>query len=87
MGNKSKQPTHYYPMALVSYELCPPPDTVEADTGEERNVRFVPVGLAVGAELESVGGLERRKEFCRTAFEQCNTDYTDLRIQLGLGGL
>ena len=57
MGNKSKVPTHYYTLAMVSYDLCPPPDHIEAGVGEQRNVRYVPVGIKVGEELESVGGL------------------------------
>ena len=32
--------------------------TISAGVGEERNVRFVPVGIACGKEVESVGGLE-----------------------------
>ncbi len=30
MGNKSKVPTHYFPLAMVTYDLCPPPDTISA---------------------------------------------------------
>merc|ERR1712157_141615 len=30
LGNKSKTPTHFYPMAMASYDLCPPPDFIEA---------------------------------------------------------
>ena len=78
MGNKSKVPTHYYTFAMVSYDLCPPPDFVEAGVGESRNVRFVPVGIAVGEELESVGGLEKRHEFCENAMDQCQADYDRL---------
>lgn len=82
MGNKSKVPTHYYTFAMVSYDLCPPPDFVEAGVGESRNVRFVPVGVAVGEELESVGGLEKRHEFCQHAMEQCQADYDKLLLAL-----
>ena len=78
VSNKSKVPTHFYTMSLVSYELCPPPDTVEAGVGEARNVRFVPCGLAIGNECESTGGLEGRKEFCNTVFTQCEADYEKL---------
>merc|ERR1711990_862555 len=56
MGSKSKVPTHYYPMAMVSYDLCPPPDYIAAGVGEERNVRFVPVGIYIGEELEGESG-------------------------------
>lgn len=78
MGNKSKVPTHFYTLAMSSYELCPPPDSVEAGVGEQRNVRYVPIGIAVGEELESTGGLEGRHKFCETAFQQCEADYEAL---------
>ena len=78
MGNKSKVPTHYYTLAMVSYELCPPPDYVVPGVGEPRNVRFVPVGLYFGKELENVGGLEHRQTFSHEAMEQCEADYNTL---------
>ena len=78
MGSKSKVKTHYYTLAMVSYNLCPPPDSVEAGTGESRNVRFVPVGIAVGNEVESIGGLEHRHAFCEHAYAQCVQDYERL---------
>lgn len=82
MGNKSKVPTHYYPLAMVTYDLCPPPDYIEAGVGEQRNVRFVPVGIACGTEVESVGGLEKRHEFCDNAFAACQADYERLLAEL-----
>ena len=82
MGNKSKRPTHYYTMAMVTYNLCPPPDVVEAGVGESRNVRFCPVAITVGPELESTGGLESRQSFCATAQQQCEDDYTKLQQAL-----
>lgn len=83
MGNKSKKPTHYYPLAMVTYDLCPPPDTIEAGTGEQRNVRYVPVGISVGDELVSEGGLEGRHEFCAMAEKKCDEDYQELLKILG----
>merc|ERR1719384_2670618 len=67
MGNKSKQPMHYYSISMVSYDLCPPLDYVEAGTGEQRNVRYVPVGLSFSKELENVGGVESRHLFTEQA--------------------
>lgn len=84
MGTKSKTPTHYYPVAMVTYELCPPPDYVEASVGEQRNVRFTPVGITVGPEVMSDGGLEARHDFCQHAFDQCEKDYKALRASLNL---
>lgn len=82
MGTKSKKPTHYYPLSMVSYELCPPPDHVEAGVGEQRNVRFVPIGIACGAEVESVGGLEKRHLFCEQAQAECESGYKALLEQM-----
>jgi glycerol-3-phosphate O-acyltransferase len=81
-GNKSKKPTHFYTLAMVSYDLCPPPDYLAAGVGEERNVRFVPVGIALGDELLSVGGLEHRHDFCEAAQNQCQRDYDALHEAL-----
>ncbi|KAG7354144.1 glycerol-3-P acyltransferase [Nitzschia inconspicua] len=72
MGRKSKVPTHYYPLAMVSYELCPPPDFVEAGVGEQRNFRFVPVGIKVGNEVTS-------DDFNPAAYEETLKDYYELR--------
>eukprot|EP00566_Odontella_aurita_P036581 CAMPEP_0113525572 /NCGR_PEP_ID=MMETSP0015_2-20120614/240_1 /TAXON_ID=2838 /ORGANISM="Odontella" /LENGTH=437 /DNA_ID=CAMNT_0000423761 /DNA_START=329 /DNA_END=1642 /DNA_ORIENTATION=- /assembly_acc=CAM_ASM_000160 len=82
MGNKSKVPTHYYPLAMVSYDLCPPPDFVEAGVGEDRNVRFCPVGIACGDELENVGGVETRHKFTELAQEKTDEGYHAILAQL-----
>jgi glycerol-3-phosphate O-acyltransferase len=79
MGSKSKKPTHYYPLAMVSYELCPPPDFVEAGVGEQRNFRFVPVGIKVGDEFQSGGGLDTRHEFNDKVYEDTLKEYYELR--------
>jgi glycerol-3-phosphate O-acyltransferase len=78
MGNKSKVPTHFYSFSMVSYDICPPPDFVEAGTGEQRNVRFVPVGIAFSEELENVGGVESRHLFTEHAYEVCQKGYDEL---------
>lgn len=78
LGNKSKKPTHYYALSMVSYDLCPPPDAVEAGVGEQRNVRFVPVGVSVSEELVVDGGLETREAFAKLAFQKCDVGYENL---------
>lgn len=79
MGTKSKKPTHYYPLAMVSYELCPPPDSVEPGVGEQRNFRFGPVGIQVGEELPNEGGLESRPKFNGEAMNRTLKAYHELR--------
>eukprot|EP00581_Thalassiosira_minuscula_P011175 CAMPEP_0183721002 /NCGR_PEP_ID=MMETSP0737-20130205/13452_1 /TAXON_ID=385413 /ORGANISM="Thalassiosira miniscula, Strain CCMP1093" /LENGTH=456 /DNA_ID=CAMNT_0025950961 /DNA_START=136 /DNA_END=1506 /DNA_ORIENTATION=+ len=78
MGNKSKTPTHFYPMSMVSYDLCPPPDFVEAGVGEQRNVRFTPIGIYVGEEVPNVGGAEKRHLFTEKAEEDAIEGYEEL---------
>merc|ERR1712151_1362029 len=82
LGNKSKKPTHFYPMALVSYDLCPPPDVIESSVGEKRNVRFVPVGMAVGEEVPNIGGVESRHLFTEHAEAECIRDYEQILARL-----
>ncbi len=82
MGNKSKVPTHFYSLSMVSYDICPPPDFVEAGTGEQRNVRFVPVGISFSDELENVGGVESRHLFTEHAFEVCQKGYDELLAKM-----
>ena len=78
MGNKSKTPTHFYPMSMVSYDLCPPPDFVEAGVGEQRNVRYTPIGIAIMDEVANVGGAEKRHLFTEKAEEDCIDGYAKL---------
>lgn len=78
MGNKSKVATHFFPLAMVSYDLCPPPDSVEAGVGERRNVRYSPIGIHVGEEVPNVGGVDSRHLFTDHAFEECQRDYETL---------
>jgi len=81
MGRKSKIPTHYYPLSMVSYELCPPPDFIEAGTGEQRNFRFVPVGIKVGDEIDDDDG-NNTEAFNPGAYDQTVRDYYELRERI-----
>jgi hypothetical protein len=45
-------------------------------------VRFCPVGIGMGAEVESIGGLEGRHEFCEHAYAQCTADYLNLQVEI-----
>lgn len=83
MGNKSRVPTHFYPMSMVSYNLCPPPDSVEAGVGERRNVRFTPVGISIGEEVPNVGGAEQRHLFTEHSEQVCAEGY--VRLLRGMG--
>ena len=47
----SERPTHFYPLALQTYHLMPPPNQVEKELSEKRIIDFSPVYLAFGEEI------------------------------------
>ncbi len=52
MAKKAKTPTHFYPLALDTYALLPPPDTINIDLGEVRIAKYTPIQLSFGEEIE-----------------------------------
>lgn len=73
MAKKGKTRTHFYPLILSTYQILPPPNTVEKDIGEKREAAFAPVHLIFEDEvdLEKLGEeipdkQERRKSKAET---------------------
>jgi glycerol-3-phosphate O-acyltransferase len=52
MAQRASRPTHFYPMALATFDVMPPPEKVEIELGEPRRLRRCPVHMAVGDELD-----------------------------------
>lgn len=52
MAKRSKTPTFFYPMALNTYELLPPPETVQIELGEQRAAKRVGIHLSIGAPID-----------------------------------
>jgi glycerol-3-phosphate O-acyltransferase len=50
-ANHSTQPTHFYPLALSTYDLLPPPNGVKVDLGEVRRTKSTPIHIAFGPEI------------------------------------
>lgn len=50
--NKAGTKSHFYPFAMYSAPLMPPPKTVEKGLGERRMVNFTGVGISVGEEMD-----------------------------------
>jgi glycerol-3-phosphate O-acyltransferase len=46
MARKAKTPTHFIPFALSTYELLPPPETVQRELGEVRTAKRTAIHLA-----------------------------------------
>lgn len=52
MGQQSASPTHFYPLALQTYHIMPPPSSVEKELGEKRVINISPAFLAFGKEID-----------------------------------
>ncbi len=52
MAQRAGHPTHFYPMAMDTYDVMPPPETIEVLVGEARRIKHRPVHLSVGPELD-----------------------------------
>jgi len=50
--------THFYPLAMWTHGLVPPPDDAKAAVGESRNTERAPVGIEFGAKMvpDDLGG-------------------------------
>ncbi|NGX46906.1 MAG: hypothetical protein K1000chlam3_00273 [Chlamydiae bacterium] len=52
MAKKSKTSTFFYPMALGTYDLLPPPETIQVKLGEERAFNRVGIHLSIGPQID-----------------------------------
>lgn len=67
MGRHSEKPTFFYPLALSTYHILPPPDTIQKELGEHRKTQASPVHLYFGPqiEMESFPGAELQEKLLR----------------------
>lgn len=52
MAQRAGHPTHFYPLALSTYDLLPPPQTVQVELGEARHAKRAGIHLAFGPEID-----------------------------------
>ncbi len=52
IGRKAERPCHFFPLALATYDLLPPPDSIEMELGELRHPKCTPIHMAFGAEID-----------------------------------
>jgi len=87
MAKQSGTPTHFYPLALATYDLLPPPQKVEKELGEPRLPKRCPVHLYFGDEIEmeripkaeGLGRRELREARSAHIFSLVNTLYSKLK--------
>ncbi len=52
MSLQASRPTHFYPLALSTYDILPPPNSVGGELGEERTSKRAPVTIAFGKKID-----------------------------------
>lgn len=52
IAQQASRPTHFYPLALATYDLLPPPGSVKKELGERRYAQCTPIHMAFGAEVD-----------------------------------
>lgn len=87
MAQKSKTPTHFYPLSLDTYDLLPPPETIQKELGETRSAKYCPIHLFFAPEfsMEHFEGSEekdkrkRREMRAYAIWSLVNQNYQSLR--------
>jgi glycerol-3-phosphate O-acyltransferase len=52
MAQQAGTPTHFYPLALATYNLLPPPQNIGKELGEQRYAQRTPIHIAFGEEVD-----------------------------------
>ncbi len=51
VGEKAERKTHFFPLAMHTYRVLPPPEKVKKEIGEERKLCHSPIHIAFGKEI------------------------------------
>ncbi len=89
MTQKASRPTSFYPMALFTYDLLPPPEGIQIELGEERRTKRGCVHLAIGPQIpmENIPGLDesdkkkRREIRARFIWSEVRKKYKQFPIE------
>lgn len=52
LGQKAKCTTHFFPLALSTHDVLPPPEEIQVDLGEARPTKEAPIHLFFGEEID-----------------------------------
>ena len=78
MAQKAKTPTHFYPLALSTYNLLPPPETIQVELGEHRVAQRTPVHVAFGPEVQMQNDVKDKDERRRVRAEKVWTKVVEM---------
>lgn len=74
---QSKKPMHFFPMAMFTHQLVPPPKDVSSGLGEERSAKRGSVSVEFLEETDGLGGL-KDKEFAAGVQQSVDDAYRRL---------
>lgn len=80
MGKKAARKTHFFPMALATFHLLPPPEGEKHELGEERVTKGGPVHLTILPEIAPDNLLEKDPSLDKEAFRQKKIDLIHSKI-------
>lgn len=52
IAKQAKRTVHFYPLALATFDILPPPQTIQSEVGEERRARRGGIFFAFGDEID-----------------------------------
>ncbi len=90
MAKQAGRPVHFYPLSLVTYDILPPPPSVDSDVGEMRLAKREGALLAIGDEIdmeafpgsESTNRHEKRNSRAQHIWELVNNNYLLLKQRI-----
>jgi len=77
LAMQSQRQAHFYPMAMFSHQLVPPPKTVSSALGEERTAKRGEVSVSLLEAMPGLGGL-KDKEYHAELQRRVNEEYDKL---------
>ncbi|CAA9990789.1 glycerol-3-phosphate 1-O-acyltransferase, putative [Plasmodium knowlesi strain H] len=79
LAKRAKVRTHFIGLALNTYNICPPPNTVDVDEIEKhRSCAYSPVGLILGEDIFDVYPTMDEKEITEKLYTYVNRLYSEI---------
>lgn len=85
MALQSKTETHFFPLALNTYNILPPPSTVEKGVGERRSTTRAKVHICFGDECNmqvqhpELSRKEKREVLAKAIWDRVQSDYKKIK--------
>lgn len=85
-AGRASRPCHYYPMAIGTFRMLPPPGQVEKSMGELRVASYAPLWISIMPEIDwdravsdaSMNRAEQRRARSDAVFDQVVRKYKDI---------